>query len=444
MITIKNVIKNSPADKAGIKSGELLISLNGEKIADVLDYMFYAAEKNIIITLKDRDAVIKKDEYEDLGLEFDSFLMSESQRCRNKCIFCFIDQLPPKEEVNLSLRETLYFKDDDSRLSFLQGNYISLTNLTERDVTRIIKMKLGLNVSVHTTNPELRVQMLGNPHAGEALRKLYKITQNFASGGPAVNAQIVICPGINDGAELEKTLTDLTALEAVKSIACVPVGLTKFREKLAPLMTFDKQSAIAALEIISRFKNKSVFASDELYILAEKNLPEYEFYGDFPQYENGVGMLTLLEHEFMNAVGDALRGVPQNISEYPLGQNISGRHAGRPLQKKSLATGVLAQPYLEKLVEISDANVQVHAIRNDFFGEKITVAGLVTGQDLIKQLLPYKNNLGKELLIPKTMLRANDDVFLDDVTVNDVQNALNIKVRAVDVDGFELYEAFMD
>jgi putative radical SAM enzyme (TIGR03279 family) len=373
MIKITNVIKNSPADKAGIKAGSRLVSINGQEITDVLDYMFYG---------------------DDFGLEFETFLMDEQRHCANKCIFCFIDQLPP------GLRETLYFKDDDSRLSFLQGNYISLTNLTEREAERIIKMRLSVNVSVHTTDKALRCHMLGNPRAGEALEYLYEM----ARAGIELNCQIVICPEVNDGAALEKTLADLIALN-VNSIACVPVGITKYRKNLK---AFDKKSAISALEIIEKY---DAYASDELYLLAERELPPFEHYADFPQYENGVGMIRLFENEF---------GAPG---------------ASRPT-RKSIATGVSAAPFIRKLV---GENVQVYAIKNDFFGHSVTVAGLVTGGDLIKQLRGC--DLGKELLIPATMLRAGEGVFLDDITVSDVENALNVKVCVVAVDGGELRRA---
>jgi len=423
MITIKNVKSKSPAGKAGIKSGDVLAAVNGNAIEDVLDYMFFSAAKNPMIGLSDRTVAVKKGEYEDLGLEFDTFLMSDSRRCKNKCVFCFIDQLPK------GMRETLYFKDDDSRLSFLQGNYISLTNLTDHEAERIMNMKLSVNVSVHTTDKALRCQILGNPNAGQALEYLYKIAESKVE----LNCQIVICPGINDGKNLEKTLLDLTALyPSVKSIACVPVGLTKHRGGLAPLVPFDKESAESALDIIEQFGehmlrtygDRLVYASDELFIKAGREIPDYDYYGGFPQYENGVGMLTLLDYEFKEQVSKA--GVIKNP------------------RKKSIATGVLAAPSLEKLVEISGANVKVHAIKNDFFGRQVTVAGLVTGSDLINQLLPHKNELGEELLIPSSMLRAGDDVFLDDITVRDVQTALGVKVRAVECDGGQLYEALAD
>ena len=379
---ILNVIPASPADKAGIKPGSRLVSVNGSEINDVLDYMFYG---------------------DDFGLEFETYLMDEQKHCRNKCIFCFIDQLP------CGMRNTLYFKDDDSRLSFLQGNYISLTNLTERDVHRIIEMKLSLNVSVHTTDKNLRVRMLGNPEAGRVLDYLYMI----AGAGVEVNAQIVICPGINDGDELEKTLTDLSALK-LNSIACVPVGLTKHREGLEPLMPFTRETANAALDIIEKYGR--TYASDELYLIAGRELPGVEHYEDFPQYENGVGMIRLFNAQFtMRNSQCAIRN------------------------RRSIATGVLAAPYIRELV---GGNVPVYAIRNDFFGESVTVAGLVTGQDLIAQLCGCE--LGEELLIPATMLRAGEDVFLDDVTVGDVEKALGVRVRAVDVDGAELYRALKE
>jgi putative radical SAM enzyme (TIGR03279 family) len=371
---IINVIKNSPAHKAGIKAGSRLISINGQEISDVLDYMYYG---------------------DDFGLEFETYLMDEQRHCANKCIFCFIDQLPP------NMRETLYFKDDDSRLSFLQGNYISLTNLTEREVTRIIKMRLSVNVSVHTTDKDLRCKMLGNPRGGETLEYLARIT----AGGASVNCQVVICPGINDGAHLHGTLKTLTELN-VNSIACVPVGITKYRENLKP---FDKQAAINALDIIEKY---NAYASDELYLLGGRELPPYEHYGDFPQYENGVGMIRLFNEQFTM---------------------YNKQCTKTQTRKKSIATGVSAAPFIRKLVGES---AQVYAIKNDFFGHSVTVAGLVTGGDLIRQL--RSKDLGEELLIPATMLRAGEDIFLDDVTVGDVQRALGVKVTAVDINGGEL------
>jgi len=403
---IINVIKNSPADKAGIKAGSRLVSIDNHEIHDCLDYMFYG---------------------DDFGLEFETYLMDEQKNCANKCIFCFIDQLPPRSPPTAQggsplreggLRETLYFKDDDSRLSFLQGNYISLTNLTKREVERIIKMRLSVNVSVHTTDKELRCYMLGNKNAGEALEYLYEM----ARAGVELNCQVVICPEVNDGSHLHDTLKTLTELK-VNSIACVPVGITKYRKNLK---AFDKQSAISALEIIESFRCVGVsamrrvpYASDEFYLLAECELPPYEHYGDFPQYENGVGMIRLLEHEF-SAVRVGAR----------IARPMSATH------RKSIATGVSAAPFIKKLV---GENAQVYAIKNDFFGHSVTVAGLVTGQDLIAQL--RGKDLGEELLIPETMLRSGEDVFLDDITVDDVQNTLNVKVRAVAVDGGELRRA---
>ena len=398
MIKITNVIKNSPADKAGIKAGGRLVSINNREITDVLDYMFYG---------------------DDFGLEFDTFLMDEQKNCKNKCIFCFIDQLPALPLPPLTeggLRNTLYFKDDDSRLSFLQGNYISLTNLTEHEVTRIINMKLTVNVSVHTTDKALRVKMLGNKNAGEALEHLYRM----ARAGIELNCQVVICPEINDGAALGKTLSDLTALN-VNSIACVPVGLTKFRENLTPLKPFCKESAVSALEIIEKYDG--VYASDELYLLAESELPDYDYYGDFPQYENGVGMLRLLEEEYVGA----------RIARPITTDDATRTTNGRPYRKKSIATGVSAAPFIKKLV---GENVRVYAIKNDFFGHSVTVAGLVTGRDLINQL--RSEDLGEELLIPATMLRAGENIFLDDVTVEDVKTALGVNVRVVDINGEEL------
>ncbi len=429
MVTITGIIKGSPAELAGIEPGDILISMNGHSIRDVLDYMFYAAETSVELSLERFGDIfqvqIDKSEYDDLGLEFESFLMDQKQSCHNKCVFCFIDQMPP------GMRETLYFKDDDARLSFLQGNYVTLTNMTQEDVDRIIRMKLNINVSVHTTNPELRCKMMHNRFAGEKLDYL----RQMAQAGIQLNCQIVLCPGLNDGAELERTLADLGGMMPhLQSVAVVPVGLTKFREGLYPLTGFTKESAAAALDLIERYQceflqkfgTRTVFPSDEFFLLAERPIPEAAYYEEYPQYENGVGMLRSLSDEFHAAMADAEPDVlPRTVS---------------------IATGHSAYAFLKALAAEAEQKwpglcCHVYPIRNDFFGETITVTGLITGQDLIAQL--KGKNLGDELLLSSSMIRRDSDVFLDDVTIGEVEEALGVKIRLSDNDGYELLDAIL-
>lgn len=427
MVKIKNVVSGSPADIAGVKKNDLLFEINGHTIKDVLDYMYYAAETNVLLTVR-RDSqimtfAVEKDEYDDLGIESDTFLMDEKQRCSNKCIFCFIDQMPP------DMRETLYFKDDDARLSFLQGNYVTLTNLNQADIDRIIAMKLNINVSVHTTNPDLRVKMMHNKFAGEKLKYIYQLAEN----GIQLNCQIVCCPGINDGDELRRTLADLGGLMPnISSMAVVPVGITKYRDGLYPIKIFDKKSAGETIDIIAEFQEKflseygtrTVYPSDEFFMLAERELPESAYYEDFPQYENGVGMLRSLIDEFEQALDTA--------------EQLNGeRHI-------SIATGYSPYPIICGLAEKAEEHFprlkcRVYPIKNDFFGETITVTGLITARDLIEQLRGVE--LGDELLISSAMLMADSDIFLDDMTVADVERELHTKIRVTSNDGFEFLDA---
>ena len=425
-VEIKSVINGSPVSGTGIKAGDILATVNGHEIEDVLDYMFYSAERlvklGIISDGERKTFTVRKSEYDDLGLEFETFLMDKKQSCCNKCIFCFIDQMPP------DMRETLYFKDDDARLSFLQGNYVTLTNLSQKDIDRIIQMKLAINISVHTTNPELRCMMMNNRFAGEKLDYL----RQFAEAGISMNCQIVLCPGINDGAELERTLTDLGKLMPnIQSIAVVPVGLTKFRDGLYPLELFDKAGAGKAIDLIERFQKdflenygtRLVFPSDEFYITAEREIPDGEYYEDYSQYENGVGMVRSLIDEFEAAMADAENAGSSDVS---------------------IATGALAYDFISELVEKvrekwHNINCRVYKIRNDFFGETITVSGLITARDIISQL--KGKPLGNTLLISSSMIKADEDIFLDDLSINDVENALGVKIRKVPNDGYELFDA---
>ncbi len=429
MVTITGIIKGSPAEMAGIEAGDILISMNGHSVRDVLDYMFYAAETSVELSLERYGDIfqtrIDKSEYDDLGLEFESFLMDQKQSCRNKCVFCFIDQMPP------GMRETLYFKDDDARLSFLQGNYVTLTNMTQEDIDRIIKMKLNMNVSVHTTNPELRCRMMQNRFAGEKLDYLHQM----AKAGIQLNCQIVLCPGLNDGAELERTLTDFgKMMPNLTSVAVVPVGLSKYRDGLYPLTGFTKETAAQAIDTIERFQKKflaefgtrTVFPSDEFFLLAEREIPDADYYEDYPQYENGVGMLRSLADEFHAALEDAeVEKLPRTVS---------------------IATGRSPYDFLcglvgEAVSRFEGLQCYVYPIRNDFFGETITVTGLITGQDLIAQL--KDKPLGEELLLSSSMIRRDSDVFLDDVTIGDVEKALGVKIRLTPNDGYDLVDALL-
>ena len=430
-VIIKNVEKKSPADKARIKSGDTLVSLNGNVIMDVLDYRFYQNNEKVVAQIinskgKIKNIKVKKGEFDELGLEFDTYLMDEKRSCKNKCVFCFIDQLPK------GLRDSLYFKDDDSRLSFLFGNYITLTNITEHEIERIIKMHISpINISVHTTNPELRVKMMTNKNAGKVL----EIMQRFNNAGIKMNSQLVLCPGYNDGDELRRSLNDLLNLENMECIAAVPVGLTKHRDGLCKLMPFNKESANQVLDIIDEYAEKSlqkygdrrIYGSDEFYLLSGRQIPSAAFYGDFLQLENGVGLWSLLKSEAIDAL--------DNINCNKIKRHIT------------IVTGVAAYPLLREIADLcvqknSDLICDVYAIKNDFFGEKITVAGLVTATDIYNQL--KDKNLGDVLLIPSSMLRAEGDMFLDSITVKELSQKLNIKIIPVDNNGYMLVDTILN
>ncbi len=429
-VVISSVTKSSPADRCGIKAGDTLISISGNEIVDVLDYRFYQLEREITVEYisqgEHKSVHIRKPEYDELGLEFDTYLMDEEHSCRNKCIFCFIDQMPK------GMRETLYFKDDDSRLSFLFGNYITLTNLSEHEIERIIKMHISpVNISVHTTNPELRCMMMNNRFAGESL----SVMKRFAEAGILLNCQLVICPGINDKKELERSLNDLT-LMGVNSVAVVPVGLTDHREGLYPLTPFTKETASEVLDIVDKygdvcvekFGRRIIFAADELYIKANREIPDSEYYEDYPCLENGVGLIALQREEFSFALEDA-------APDYDLVRN------------KTIACGVSAAPFLEELIsslkeKFPKVCVKVMPIINDFFGHMINVSGLIVGQDLISQL--KGRDLGSEVLIPECMLRRNEDVFLDDVTTKDAEESLGVKITCVQNTGEALLASILN
>ena len=427
MVKILSVEKKSYAEKVGMLKDDIIVTINGNEINDVLDYRFYIMDSTLEIKVKrngtDLSFVIEKEEYDDIGLLFSTYLMDEKKRCRNNCIFCFIDQNPK------GMRETVYFKDDDERLSFLMGNYVTLTNLKDTDIERIIKMRISpVNISVHTTDSELRVMMMRNRFAGDCLKYIKQLDE----GGITINAQLVLCKGINDGKYLEKSLTDLTDLQNIDSIALVPCGLTGHREGLYPLEPFDKESAEKVIEIANKYGDiclnekgrRLVYPSDEFYLLAKRELPDEDFYEGYPQLENGVGMIRSDTVEFL----ECLENLPD--MEYN--------------RKVTVATGVAAAGFIEQLAEIAtekykNLKIEVIAIRNDFFGGHVTVSGLVTGGDIIAQL--KGKDLGDELLIPENMLRAEGDLFLDNVSLEDVEKALNIKVRVTEKGGYALCEA---
>ena len=423
---IVSVDAGSPAERAGLKAGETLLQIDGTAIRDVLDYKFYSYDAALTLQVMEadgktlREVRVRKREGEPLGLNFEHYLMDGMKQCSNKCVFCFIDQLPR------GMRKTLYVKDDDARMSFLMGNYISMTNLSEADVDRILRMHISpVNISVQTTNPELRVKMLRNPRAGEAL----KIMDRFAEGGIQMNCQLVVCKGLNDGEELKRSLCDLKALyPAVNTISVVPFGMTRHREGLYPLEPTDKAAAEAILDIVEPFADEClrelgtrlVWCGDELYLKAERPLPNTEYYEDFTQFENGIGMLPLFMEEFRLALPD---------------------YEGRTARPFTIATGAAAAPSMAVLLDEAAAkcdnlNGKVVEIRNDFFGHRVSVAGLITGQDLISQL--KGRELGERVLISANMLRDGGDVFLDDYTPQQVAEAIGVPLVPVEIDGADL------
>ena len=426
---VKSVDVQSPAHKAGVRAGDTLLKIDGHEISDVLDYLYYSYDKKLVLELLSADGKMKKlrlskKEGADAGLEFESYLMDNPRACCNRCVFCFVDQLPR------GMRSTLYFKDDDARLSFLQGNYVTLTNLSEKEVQRIIDLKISpINVSVHSTDEELRSYLLGTKKGADGLRSLKRL----AEAKITLNCQIVCCPGINDGENLMKTMRDLAEMfPSVQSVSIVPVGLTGHREGLENLRPFDKCGAekliadITAFsdECLEKFGTRMFFCADELYIAADMELPSDEFYEDYPQLENGVGMMRLLITEFESELQEPMLA---DGAEF------------------SVATGVAAANYLTNLLYIANKECdiisgKVFGIRNEFFGETINVAGLVTGSDIISQL--SGKNLGSRLLISRNMLRQGENVFLDDITVEELSEKLGVPVRVVEQDGGDLLHAF--
>lgn len=429
---IQAVLKDSIAQELEIAAGDRLIAIDQEPVEDIFDYQFLIQNEYIEVLIVKPDGEewlleIEKDYDEDLGIVFENGLMDDYRSCHNKCIFCFIDQMPK------GMRDTLYFKDDDSRLSFLQGNYVTLTNMSEHDIARIIRYHLSpINISFQTTNPQLRCMMLHNRFAGEALQKVDALFE----AGITMNGQIVLCKGVNDGAELERSIQDLTRyLPHLESVSVVPVGLSKYRDGLYPLKPFDSTDAGKVIDLIEAWQQRVyekhgmhfIHASDEWYIMAGRELPEQERYDGYLQLENGVGMLRLLLDEF----AEAMEALP------------TGRICKRTL---SLATGRLAYPYLTAMAEQLEAAVQglhihVYQIVNEFFGEQITVSGLLTGQDIRKQLMGQK--LGERLLLPQNVLRSGEPVFLDDLTVAELENALQVPIDIVKSSGQDFVDSVL-
>lgn len=431
-VVIGNVLPDSYAADAGIKKGDKLVAVNDNPINDVLDYQFYATDANVVCIIENtngqqREVTLDNDEYEDLGMEFSTYLMDTKHSCKNKCIFCFIDQLPN------GMRESLYFKDDDDRLSFLFGNYITLTNLTQREIDRILKIKISpINISIHTTNPELRVKMMANPNAGKAL----DFIKQLADGGISLNCQLVLCPGINDGDELIRSLTDLEALfPALQSIACVPVGLSDHRETLFPLEEYDQTTAVKTIDIIESFSKKwnikygsrIAYPADEFFLLANLEIPQASYYASFDQLEDGVGLIAYTKETF-----------EEGLTQF----NPDDRAVNI-----SIATGMAAYPFICGLVDVlkekwHNLKCNVFPIQNDCFGHSIVVAGLVTGNDIINQL--RGNNLGDKLLLPECMLNDSKERFLDDVTPKNLSKALKIPVEFVNNDGYSIIQAILE
>lgn len=425
------VVPNSPSESVGIKAGDLLISINGEPVIDIFDYRFnsLSAEVDMVLSRdgKEYSVHVSKEESEDMGLDFENGLMDDYRSCHNKCIFCFIDQMPP------GMRETLYFKDDDSRLSFLQGNYVTLTNLSDEDVERIIKYKMEpINISFQTTNPQLRCEMLHNRFAGDSL----KIADRFYQAGITMNGQIVLCKGVNDKDELVRSIEDLSKyLPLLESVSVVPVGLSKYRDGLYPLEPFNREDAIEVINTIESYQKKFydefglhfIHASDEWYITAGKDVPEEERYDGYLQLENGVGMTRLMENEFLEAF--------EGLNKSRLSKLFVKKY------EATIVTGRLFFPYIKKFADIvmNDfpmIDLDVVAIRNDFFGELITVSGLLTAQDIIAQL--KERGYKKNVLLPRNVLKADEPIFLDDMTLDEFTKTLGVNVSITQSGGMGL------
>ena len=417
---IAEIEKGSLADLAGLRSGDIITHINDIPINDYLDYAYASCNEDITIKTENKTFEIFNEDFEPLGIIFETLLIDEPKSCRNKCIFCFIDQLPK------GMRDTCYFKDDDYRLSFLQGNYVTMTNMTDADIDRILKYNIPrINISVHTTNPELRQKMLSNKNAG----KIMDYLKRLADGGLNINAQIVLCPDFNDKDELDRTIKDIASLGfSVESVSIVPVGLSDHRNGLTDIKPFTKETATSVISQVKKWQTKFkeefgvnlFYLADEFYLTAGLPFPDYEEYDGFPQIENGVGLCASLIYEFNDALSKSKT----------------------PKRKKTVATGFSAYPVIKSLADkLEGDKICVIPIKNNFFGSKITVSGLLTGTDIIEQL--KDRDLGEVLLLPSSLLRHNEDVLLDNTTISDIEKALSIKVEIVQNDGFELLDAFL-
>jgi len=428
---ISQVVEGSIASEAGIEPGDVLISVNGYDIEDIFDYRFHTTDEEILLDVEKPDGEIlrveiEKDEWEDIGLVFENPLLDEEKSCRNKCIFCFIDQLPR------GMRDSLYYKDDDVRLSFLFGNYITMTNMSQKDLGRIVKYRMSpVNISIHTTNPELRAQMLNNRFAGDGLNKMKYLAKN----GITINAQIVLCRGVNDGPELDRTLRDLSELiPQLHSVSVVPVGLTRFRKGLYELKPYDRESAIEVISQVEKWQehfiekahSRIVYLADEWYLMSGRCVPGYEHYEDFPQIENGVGMVASLVREFTKAIAEEKK---------------------RSINKTvSIACGTLVYNVIAELAKKAEEyfpglRVYVYPIKNCFFGETVSVTGLLTGRDIREQL--KDKDPGEELLLSESLFRAGTEVFLDDVDLKDLSADIGTKAVKVKCNGSELLQALI-
>ena len=445
---IQQIVPGSIAEEMEIEPGDVLVEINGREIEDIFDYQYYCEDYEIVVTIRkpggeEWELEIEKEEDEDLGIVFENGLMDEYRSCSNKCIFCFIDQMPK------GMRETLYFKDDDARLSFLQGNYITLTNMSDRDIDKVIQYRLSpINISFQTMNPELRCKMLTNRFAGEALKKV----DRFYEAGIEMNGQIVLCKGVNDGEELEYSLQELYKyLPHLRSVSVVPVGLSKYRDGLYPLEPFNKEDAIAVIDRIKKWQKKAmeeyglhfIHASDEWYILADRELPQEDSYDGYLQLENGVGMVRLMLDEFTEALSDAV----SQKQEYLSGKKDACPQSWFAKEKISIITGRLVYPYIKRMAEqlmeqFPQKELQVLSIRNDFFGEMITVTGLLTGTDILAQCRELE--LGDRLLLPENVLRSGEMVLLDDLTVEDLQKTLQVPIDIVKSSGYGFLDCILE
>lgn len=447
---ISDIVPGSIAEEMEIAPGDLLLSVNDHELEDVFDYHYLVNEEEITVLIQKPDGEqweleIEKDYNEDLGLVFEQALLDEYHSCRNKCIFCFIDQMPP------GMRETLYFKDDDARLSFLQGNYVTLTNLSDKDIDRIKRFHLSpINISVHTTNPQLRCEMLHNRFAGEALDKM----KDLAEAGVEMNSQIVLCKGWNDGEELDRSIRELSQLyPSMQSLSVVPIGMTKYRQGLVQIEKFTREDAVQLLtqlegwqrKLLNQYGTRFVHASDEWFLLADQKIPEAEYYEGYGQLENGVGMVRSFLDEWEEALEDWKKKNDFNVKGKK-SPDVEGDSSTVEKRVVSVVTGRLFGPILQQCGKELEAlmegvSVQVYPIRNDFFGEDITVAGLVTGQDILAQL--KGKMLGERLLLPDTMLRSGEEIFLDDITVSQVAQSLQMDVVIVKSDGKSFLEGIL-